>query len=63
MEQFIQSFILSSSKLIQTIAIVGISKALFNIYKYQHGIIKELKKENEELKKTKICTNCRELEI
>ena len=63
MEQFIQSFLVSSSKLIQTIAVLGISKALFNIYKYQHSLIKEKDKEIEELKQNKICTNCKELEI
>ena len=63
MEQFIQSFLVSSSKLIQTIAVLGISKALFNIYKYQHGLIKEKDKEIEELKQNKICTNCKSAEV
>ena len=50
-------------KYIQYIAIAGISKALFNIYKFQRKEIENLQKENQELKSNKICTNCKELEV
>ena len=70
MEESIIKFMENLPSLLKTIALLGITKGIIGIYVVLHKENKKLHLENfslkdelEELKKNKICINCKELEI
>ena len=70
MEEQIVKFLENLPNLLKTIALLGIAKGIIGIYTVLHKENKKLTQENfslkdelEELKKNKICINCKELEI
>ena len=69
MEEQLIKFLENLPNLLKTVALVGIVKGVIGIYTILHKENKQLRQENfelkdelEELKSSKICTNCKELE-
>ena len=70
MEDQLIKFLENLPNLLKTVALVGIVKGVIGIYAILHKENKQLIQENfelkdelEELKSSKICTNCKELEV
>ena len=70
MEEQLIKFLETLPNLLKTVALVGIVKGVIGIYAMLHKENKQLIQENfelkdelEELKSSKICTNCKELEV
>ena len=70
MEDQLIKFMENLPNLLKTVALVGIVKGVIGIYTILHNENKQLRLENfelkdelEELKSSKICTNCKELEV
>ena len=70
MEEQLIKFLENLPNLLKTVALVGIVKGVIGIYTILHKENKQLRQENfelkdelEELKSSKICTNCKELEV
>ena len=70
MEDQLIKFMENLPNLLKTVALVGIVKGVIGIYTILHKENKQLRLENfelkdelEELKSSKICTNCKELEV
>ena len=70
MEEQLIKFLENLPNLLKTVALIGIVKGVIGIYTILHKENKQLRQENfelkdelEELKSSKICTNCKELEV
>ena len=70
MEEQLIKFLENLPNLLKTVALIGIVKGVIGIYAILHNENKQLRLENfelkdelEELKSSKICTNCKELEV
>ena len=70
MEEQLIKFLENLPNLLKTVALIGIAKGVIGIYTILHKENKQLRQENfelkdelEELKSSKICTNCKELEV
>ena len=70
MEEQLIKFLENLPNLLKTAALIGIVKGVIGIYVILHKENKQLRQENfelkdelEELKSSKICTNCKELEV
>ena len=70
MEEQLIKFLETLLNLLKTAALIGIVKGVIGIYAILHKENKQLIQENfelkdelEELKSSKICTNCKELEV
>ena len=70
MEDQLIKFLETLPNLLKTAALIGIVKGVIGIYAILHKENKQLIQENfelkdelEELKSSKICTNCKELEV
>ena len=70
MEEQLIKFLENLPNLLKTAALIGIVKGVIGIYVILHKENKQLIQENfelkdelEELKSSKICTNCKELEV
>ena len=70
MEDQLIKFLENLPNLLKTAALIGIVKGVIGIYAILHKENKQLIQENfelkdelEELKSSKICTNCKELEV
>ena len=69
MEEQLIKFLENLPNLLKTVALIGIVKGVIGIYAILHKENKHLRQENfelkdelEELKSSKICNNCKELE-